>query len=141
MSRFADLDYRNITAGIASGLLAITGPPTLILEAAGNGNFTTTQTILWMFSCIILLFGIFSWKLVPLIQALPKAFVSMLFGFALLGVFGNSLSVGFSKQTMKLSAAFAFLIAVSDFMILNISAPVWALVVGTFIARYVEGSR
>ena len=88
--------------------------------------------------CIILLFGIFSWKLVPLIQTLPKAFVSILVGFVLLGVFGNSLSVGFSKPTMKMSAAFTYIIAVSNISILNIGAPVWALVFGTFIARYIE---
>lgn len=91
--------------------------------------------------CIILLFGIFSWTLVPLFQAIPKAFISILIGFALLGVFVNSLSVGFSKPTIKLSAAFTFVIAVSDFMIFNISAPVWALVIGTVIARYVEKNR
>lgn len=87
---------------------------------------------------IILFFGVFSWKLVPWIQALPLEFVSILVGFALLGVFGNSLSVGFSKPTMKLSTAFTFVIAVSNITIFNISAPVWALVLGTFIARYVE---
>lgn len=88
--------------------------------------------------CIILLFGLFAWKMVPLIQDLPKAFVSILVGFALLGVFANSMSVGFSKPTMKLSAAFTFVIAVSNIAIFNIGAPVWALVVGTFIARHVE---
>ena len=87
---------------------------------------------------IILLFGLFAWKLVPLIQILPKPFVSILVGFALLGVFGNSLSVGFSKPTMKISAAITLIIAVSDMTIFNISAPVWSLVIGTFIARYVE---
>ncbi|EHQ90866.1 benzoate/H(+) symporter BenE family transporter [Desulfosporosinus youngiae] len=87
---------------------------------------------------IILLFGLFAWKLVPWIQALPSEFVAMLVGFALLGVFGNSLSVGFSKPTMKLSAAFTFVIAVSNITIFNVSAPVWALIMGTLIARFVE---
>ena len=87
---------------------------------------------------IILLFGLFAWKLVPLIQALPSAFVSILVGFALLGVFGNSLSVGFSKPTMKLSTSFTFVIALSSITVFNISAPVWALLIGTFISRYVE---
>lgn len=87
---------------------------------------------------IILCFGLFAWKLVPWIQALPSEFVSILVGFALLGVFGNSLSVGFSKPTMKLSAAFTFIIAVSNITFLNISAPVWALIMGTIIAHYVE---
>ncbi len=87
---------------------------------------------------IILLFGLFAWKLVPLIQSLPSAFVSILVGFALLGVFGNSLSIGFSNPTMKLSAAFTFVIALSNISLFSISAPVWALVIGTFISRYVE---
>lgn len=88
--------------------------------------------------CIILVFGLFSWKLVPLIQVLPKAFTSLLVGFGLLGVFGNSLSVGFSKPTMKMSAAITFAIAVSNVTIFNLGAPVWSLLIGTFIARYVE---
>jgi benzoate membrane transport protein len=87
---------------------------------------------------IILLFGLFSWKLVPVIQVLPKPFVAILVGFALLGVFGNSLTVGFSRPTMKLSAAFAFVIALSNISILNISAPVWSLLVGALIARFLE---
>lgn len=87
---------------------------------------------------IIIIFGLFSWRLVPWIQALPAEFVSILVGIALLGVFGNSLSVGFSKPSMKLSTAFTFIIAVSNISIFSISAPVWALVVGTIISRYVE---
>lgn len=87
---------------------------------------------------IILFFGLFSWKMVPLIQALPKEFTSILVGFALLGVFGNSLALGFSRPTMRLSAAFAFIIALSNIAILGIGAPVWSLVVGTFIARFIE---
>ncbi|HVJ49151.1 benzoate/H(+) symporter BenE family transporter [Desulfitobacterium sp.] len=87
---------------------------------------------------IILFFGLFSWKLVPWIQALPPAFISILVGFALLGVFGNSLQISFSRPTMKLSVAFAFVIALSNITILSISAPVWSLLVGTLIARYIE---
>lgn len=86
----------------------------------------------------VLSFGLFSWALVPWIQALPSAFASILVGFALLGVFANSLQVSFSRPTMKLSAAFAFIIALSNITILNISAPVWSLLIGTMIARYVE---
>jgi benzoate membrane transport protein len=87
---------------------------------------------------ILLLFGLFSWLLVPFIQAMPGSFISLLVGFALLGVFANSLQLSFSKAEMKLSAAFTFIIAISNITILNIGAPVWSLVVGTFIARYIE---
>lgn len=88
---------------------------------------------------ILLLFGLFSWKLVPSIQALPPAFISLLVGFALIGVFANSLNICFSKPKMKMSATFTFIIAISNSTIFNISAPVWAVLVGTLIARYVEG--
>ncbi|AHF08312.1 benzoate/H(+) symporter BenE family transporter [Desulfitobacterium metallireducens] len=87
---------------------------------------------------IILFFGLFSWMLIPWIQSLPPAFISILVGFALLGVFGNSLQISFSRPTMKLSAALAFVIALSNITLFNISAPVWSLLVGTLIARYVE---
>lgn len=87
---------------------------------------------------ILLLFGLFAWKLVPFIEVLPKAFNSLLVGFALIGVFGNSLHISFSKPTMKMSAAFTFVIAISNITILNISAPVWSVLVGTVIARYIE---
>jgi benzoate membrane transport protein len=87
---------------------------------------------------IILFFGLFSWKFVPLIQALPKDFISILVGFALLGVFGNSLSLGFSQPGMKMSTAFSFIIALSSISVFNISAPVWSLLIGTLIARFIE---
>ncbi|WP_077210988.1 benzoate/H(+) symporter BenE family transporter [Bacillus dakarensis] len=87
---------------------------------------------------LLLVFGVFAWKLIPFIQALPQEFISMIVGFSLLGVFGNNLHIGFSKPTMKISASFAFMIALSNITILNISAPVWSLLIGTILARYVE---
>ncbi|WP_407309614.1 benzoate/H(+) symporter BenE family transporter [Desulfosporosinus sp. SB140] len=87
---------------------------------------------------ITVFFGLFSWYLVPVIQSLPKAFDSILVGFALLGVFGNSLYTGFSKPTMKISAGFTFIIAASNISLFHISAPAWALLIGTVLARYAE---
>jgi benzoate membrane transport protein len=87
---------------------------------------------------LLLSFGLFSWKLIPLIQALPKEFISIIAGFSLIAVFGNSLHQSFSRQSVKTSATFAFIIALSNITILNISAPVWSLLVGTLIARYIE---
>lgn len=87
---------------------------------------------------ILLFFGLFAWMFVPLIQVLPRPFISLLVGFALLGVFGNSLSTGFSNPRMKLSAALTFIIALSNITLLNISAPVWSLLIGTLVARFLE---
>ena len=82
MSQLGDLDYRNITAGIASGLLAITGPPVLILEAASNGHFTTSQTILWMFA-VYVFGGIFS-IVIPLYYRMPIVGAHTITGVAFL---------------------------------------------------------
>lgn len=87
---------------------------------------------------LLLIFGLFAWKFVPMIQALPSQFISIIVGFSLIGVFGNNLHQSFSRPTMKISAAFAFIVALSNITILNISAPVWSLLIGTIIARYIE---
>ncbi|WP_052427576.1 benzoate/H(+) symporter BenE family transporter [Neobacillus niacini] len=55
----AVLHPQNLSSGIVSGLLAATGPPVIILEAAANGNFTDAQTVLWMFS-VYFFGGLFS---------------------------------------------------------------------------------
>ena len=87
---------------------------------------------------LTLLFGVFAWKIVPFIQALPQTFVSMLAGFALIGVLLSSLQMGFSENKYRLSALFAFLIALSHVSFFHISAPVWGLVIGAIIAKTVE---
>lgn len=87
---------------------------------------------------LLLLYGIFSWRVIPLIQNLQSEFISLIVGFSLIGVFGNSLQQGFSNPSMKVSSSFAFMIALSNITILNISAPVWSLLIGSIIARYIE---
>ena len=89
---------------------------------------------------LLLIFGLFSWKLVPIIQALPKEFIAIIVGFSLIGVFGNCLQQSFSKPTMKLSAAFTFIIAFSNITLFSISAPVWALLIGALITRVIENN-
>ncbi len=88
---------------------------------------------------MIIFIGIFAWKILPFIDALPQTFISMFVGFSLLAVFGNSLSGGFSNPSYRTSAALAFAISASNITVLHISAPIWALVVGTLVARLVEG--
>ncbi len=86
---------------------------------------------------VLILFGVFAWKLVPLIEALPSAFVNILAAFALIGVLGSSLQQGFSKEHLHLGSIFAFVIALSGVSLFNVSAPVWALFVGTLVAKTV----
>jgi benzoate membrane transport protein len=83
-------------------------------------------------------FGIFAWKIVPFIQSLPQAFVSLLAGFALITVLHSSLQLGFSGNRYRLSALTALIVTMSNVSFLHISAPVWALVFGAILARTIE---
>jgi benzoate membrane transport protein len=90
---------------------------------------------------LILLFGVFAWMIVPFIKSLPNDFVSLLAGFALLGVLGSSLNLSFSKQKMTMSVTFTFVIALSNVTVFYVSAPVWALMCGAIIANLVEKDK
>lgn len=87
---------------------------------------------------VTIVFGIFAWKIVPFIQSLPQAFVSLLAGFALIGVLHSSLQMGFSGNRYRLSALAAFIVTLSGISFFHISAPVWGLAAGAVLARTVE---
>ncbi|MEH7178041.1 benzoate/H(+) symporter BenE family transporter [Neobacillus vireti] len=78
----AAIHPKNLSAGIVSGLLAATGPPVIILEAAANGNFTDAQTIFWMFS-VYFFGGLFS-VVLPLYYRIPIVGAHSITGVAFL---------------------------------------------------------
>ncbi|NEU30493.1 benzoate transporter [bacterium LRH843] len=88
-----------------------------------------------------IIIGVFAWKLLPFVQSLPQAFVAMVIGFGLLIVFGNSLQQGFSNPNYRVSSALAFIIAASGISISLISAPIWAMLIGTIVARFIESEK
>ncbi|MCM3790544.1 benzoate/H(+) symporter BenE family transporter [Domibacillus indicus] len=90
---------------------------------------------------IVLLFGIFAWKIAPFIQSLPQAFVSLLAGLALVGALQSSLQSAFSVTRYRLSALAAFVISLSNISFLHVSGPVWALIIGAVIAWTVEKQK
>ncbi|MBT2719499.1 benzoate/H(+) symporter BenE family transporter [Bacillus sp. ISL-46] len=116
----------------------IAGMMTAICSSSDAGVKSKRYMAAVVSGVLTLLFGVFAWKIVPFIQSLPHAFVSMLAGFALIGVLLSSLQLGFSENKYRLSALFAFLIALSQVSFFHISAPVWGLVVGAIIAKTVE---
>ncbi|SMQ84854.1 benzoate membrane transport protein [Bacillus sp. OV166] len=116
----------------------IAGMMTAICSSSDAGVKSKRYMAAVVSGVLTLLFGVFAWKIVPFIQALPHAFVSMLAGFALVSVLLSSLQLGFSENKYRLSALFAFLIALSNVSFFHISAPVWGLVVGAIIAKTVE---
>ncbi|MGM0902147.1 MAG: benzoate/H(+) symporter BenE family transporter [Bacillota bacterium] len=66
---FRDLNSQNISAGLVSSVLVMTGPAIIILQAAAAGGFTDQQTINWMFA-VYFFGGIFS-IIMPLLYRIP----------------------------------------------------------------------
>lgn len=128
-----------VCAGLFGGQSAnVAGMMTAICADEESGPKEKRYMASVVSGVVILLFGIFAWVIVPFIQVLPSSFIAMLAGFALIGVLGSSLQLGFSNQKFRLSATFAFAITLSDISLFHISAPVLALVVGSFISKVIE---
>jgi len=129
----------SIIAGFFGGQSAnIAGMMTAICAGPDSGPKSKRYMAALISGIIIVLFGVFAWKIVPFIQSLPQAFVSLLAGFALIGALYSSLQAGFSGNQYRLSALFSFIVALSNVSFLHISAPVWALILGAIIAKMVE---
>lgn len=78
----ASIHPKNLSSGIVSGILAATGPPVIILEAAANGHFSDAQTVFWMFS-VYFFGGLFSIVL-PLYYRIPIVGAHSITGVAFL---------------------------------------------------------
>ena len=132
----------SMVAGFFGGQCSnIAGMMTAICAGPDSGPKSKRYIASLLSGIITMLFGVFAWKIVPFIQSMPRAFVSLLAGFALIGVLHSSLQMGFSGMRYRLSALSAFLIALSNVSFLHISAPAWALVFGAAIAKTVENKN
>lgn len=129
----------SIVAAFFGGQSAnIAGMMTAICAGPDSGPKSKRYIASLFSGIIILLFGVLAWKVVPFIQSLPQAFVSLLAGFALIGALQSSLQMGFSEKQYQLSTLAAFIIALSNVSFLHLSAPVWALIFGSVIAQTIE---
>ncbi|WP_187274360.1 benzoate/H(+) symporter BenE family transporter [Paenibacillus sp. N3.4] len=73
---------------------------------------------------------------------MPPAFISLMTGLSLLGVWLSSLQAAFSDSSYKYAVMFTFLIAISNMSFLGVSSPVWALLIGILIAKLLgEGKK
>lgn len=87
---------------------------------------------------MVLLFGIFAWKIAPFIQSLPQALVAILAGISLVGALQSSLQTAFSVTRHRLSVLAAFVVSLANVSFLHMSGPVWALILGAVIAWAIE---
>jgi benzoate membrane transport protein len=139
------LDAVTITSGVGSILVAPFGSQSVCLAGPMTGIVTNPSVgpkesryaaalvtgILWM------AFGLFSPMATALSQVLPASLVNLLAGLALLEVLGSCFAAAFGEK-FRLGAIFTFLITISGIRLLNIGAPFWGLVGGTFVSALLE---
>jgi len=139
------LDAVTITSGVGSILVAPFGSQSVCLAGPMTGIVTNPSIgpkdsryaaavvtgILWM------VFGLFSPMATALSQILPASLVNLLAGLALLEVLGSCFAAAFGEK-FRLGALFTFLITISGMRLLNIGAPFWGLVGGTFVSALLE---
>jgi benzoate membrane transport protein len=84
---------------------------------------------------LVTLFGVFAWKAIVIIKVLPSSFVTLITGFALMGVMLNSLQSAYTESSYRYSILFAFVIAIANVSFLGLSSPVWSLLVSGIVSK------
>jgi benzoate membrane transport protein len=116
---------------------SVAGPTTAILVDPASGKkegryaAALVNAVLW----VVLAFC--ASAVVAITKVVPLPFIEMMAGLAMLGVLVGAFSVAFGSKH-RIGALFAFLVAVSGVMILNIGAPFWSLVFGVIISHLFE---
>lgn len=138
-------DAVTIASGLGSIIVAPFGSQSVCLAGPMTGIVTNPSVgprerrygaaivtgFLWM------AFGLFSPMATAMSQILPGSLVDLLAGLALLDVLGSCFAAAFGEN-FRLGALFTFLITISGIRLLNIGAPFWGLVGGTFISLLSE---
>lgn len=124
-------------AGLFGGHAVNVGGMMSALCSSGEAGPKDSRYIAGIVSGVLVsLFGIFAWKVVAIINALPLSFIILMTGFSLIGVLLNSLQSAFSESSYRYSVLFTFVIAISNISFLGISSPVWSLLVGGIAVKY-----
>lgn len=82
---------------------------------------------------LVILFGLFAWKIVGWIQIMPAPFISIMTGVPLLGLFVNAVRSVTRERNFIIPAIFTFMTAVLHINLFGLSAPLWALLAGVVI--------
>lgn len=113
----------------------VTGPANAILNASGPVAYRYVGG-LW-FGSFFILFGIFAPVAVAVGLAVPKAFILVMAGLAMLPVLQSAFVSAF-KGPFALGALVTFLVTVAGVSIFNIGAAFWGLVFGYAVSRLAE---
>ena len=113
----------------------LTGPANAILVSSGKKG--THYLGAMLFGFLFALVGLLSPLLIETATSMPRDFILVLGGLAMLPVLTSAFSSAFSfERSSRLSdfaAIITFLVTVSDISIFNIASPFWGLVFGSII--------
>ena len=127
--------------GVLAGLLGghnanIAGPMTAICSSEQAGDDPRLRYGAALVNGVLFaLFGLFAGLAVPFILAFPKALIVLIAGLAMIGVLLGSLQQAFQKGgACQVGAFVALTVAMSQFSLLGISSPFWALLFGVAVS-------
>ena len=113
----------------------VTGPANAILVSSGKKG--THYLGAMLFGFLFALMGLFSPLLIETATSMPRDFILVLGGLAMLPVLTSAFSSAFnferSSRLSDFAAIITFLVTVSDISIFNIASPFWGLVFGSII--------
>lgn len=127
--------------GVLAGLLGghnanIAGPMTAICSSEQAGDDPRLRYGAALVNGVLFaLFGLFAGLAVPFILAFPKALIVVVAGLAMIGVLLGALQQAFQKGgDCQIGAFVALAVAMSQFTLLGISSPFWALLFGVAVS-------
>lgn len=119
-------------ANIAGPMTAICASDEAGREKAGRYAATVVNGILFGS------FGLFASVALAYVQVLPRELVATVAGLAMIGVLVNAFRDAFGANSFRTGAFAALVVGMSGITIAKISAPFWALIIGTLVSYLVE---
>ncbi|MDM0002299.1 benzoate/H(+) symporter BenE family transporter [Variovorax sp. J22P240] len=124
-----------MSAAVGAVSTCLTGPTNAIISGSGERS---RQYSAGIFTGILaMVFGLMSPAFTRLMLHLPKAFVMVLAGLAMLRVLQSAFMTAF-KERFTLGALVAFLVTAADLAIFNIGAAFWGLAMGFGVSWCLE---
>jgi benzoate membrane transport protein len=118
---------------------SIAGPMTAICGSEQAGEAREGRYAASVVNGVIFAtFGMFASIAVVLVSVLPSELISAVAGLAMLGVLLTAFGGAFSGGRYRLGALVALVVAMSDFTLLEISSPFWALAAGVLVSSLLE---
>lgn len=124
-----------LSAVVGSVSTCLTGPTNAIITATGERSRHYSAGIFT--GVLAVVFGLLAPAFTRLLLHLPKAFIMVLAGLAMLRVLQAAFTASF-KDRFTLGALVAFLVTVADLGLLNIGAAFWGLVAGFAVSWCLE---